>query len=79
MDQLHITREVVSSVKKTSLQLQSSLLATEESLETKKENLNVVKTTYPLDIQAIIDLQIEIESLEDGIKRMNILKEELGL
>lgn len=59
--------------------MQSDLLASESALDTKKEELNEAKTTYPLNVQKIIDLQLEIEQLEDGIKRAQALKEELGL
>lgn len=72
-------KEVSCAVKKASLQLQSDLLASESALEDKKEQLNDAKTTYPLDVQKIIDIQLEIEQLEDGIKRAEALKEELGL
>jgi hypothetical protein len=32
-----------------------------------------------LNTKAIIDTQLDIESLEEGIKRLNALKEKLGL
>jgi hypothetical protein len=37
-----------------------------------------LKTNYPLDIQAIIDTQVEIENYSDAITRMNELAEEFG-
>jgi len=37
-----------------------------------------LKTEYPLDVQAIIDKQVEIENLEDALERMDILSEEFG-
>jgi hypothetical protein len=40
--------------------------------------LNDLKTDYPLDVQAIIDKQIEIENYKDAIERMNKLAEEFG-
>jgi hypothetical protein len=40
--------------------------------------LNDLKTDYPLNVQAIIDKQIEIENYSDAITRMNELGEELG-
>ena len=33
---------------------------------------------YPLDVQAIIDKQIEIENYSDAINRMDKLAKELG-
>jgi hypothetical protein len=41
--------------------------------------LEDAKTEYPLDVQKIVNIQLDIESLEDGLKRMEKLQEELGL
>lgn len=59
------------------LQLQSDILATERSLEAKKQSLFKEKSRYPLDSQSIINLQIEIEGLEDGLNRLKVLSKEL--
>lgn len=72
-------KEVLLAVKKESLQLQATLLASESAMEDTKARLEDLKTSYPLDIQKIIDTQLELESQLDGIKRAKALKEELGL
>lgn len=72
-------KEVLSAVKRASLQLQADILSTEEALEDKKSKLEELETTYPLNTKAIIDTQLDIESLQEGIKRLNALKEKLGL
>ena len=72
-------KEVISAVKKAALQLQADLLSTEESLEESKAKLEELETTYPLDTVNIIKIQCDIESLEDGIKRLKELKIKLGL
>lgn len=66
-------------VRKASLQLQADLLASESALEDKKNELAEVKTTYPLNVQDVINIQLDIEALEDGIKRTKCLQKELGL
>lgn len=61
------------------LQLSADLLATQCALEDKKSEYEDSKTEYPLDFKKIINLEIEVENLEDGLKRLKLLKEELGL
>ena len=72
-------KDVLSAVKRAALQLQADILSTEEALEDNKSKLEELETTYPLNTKAIIDTQIDIESLQEGIKRLNTLKEKLGL
>ena len=72
-------KDVLSAVKRAALQLQADILSTEEALEDKRSKLEELETTYPLNTKAIIDTQIDIESLQEGIKRLNALKEKLGL
>lgn len=60
------------------LKFQSDLLATRRELAATKAKLEDLKTSYPLDIEAIIEAQLEQEALEDGIERMGALQEELG-
>ena len=38
--------------------------------------LDVAKTSYPLDTQSIVDAQIDVEMYEDGLERLEKLKEE---
>ena len=70
--------QVVYAVESTSLELQSSLLATKKSLEEAKNSLKELKCTYPLDIQAIVDKELEIRDYEDGIKIVESLQKEFG-
>lgn len=60
-------------------QLSADISETGFAIADKKEELDRAKTTSPIDTQAIIDLQVEIESLEDGLKRLEVLRKELGL
>lgn len=59
------------------LQLQSDILATQKSLVSKKKSLQDEKANYPFKAQKVIDLQIEVEGLEDGLKRLQLLEKEL--
>lgn len=59
------------------LQLQADLLATKQSLATKKIELEELKNAFPLNVQAVINKKIEIEGLEDGISRIEELESEL--
>jgi hypothetical protein len=47
-------------------------------LATKKAELEEAKTSYPIDTQAIINLQIEVEAYQDGLDRLMELKKELN-
>lgn len=70
--------QVEYAVESTSLELQSSLLATRKSLEEAKKALSDLKCSYPLDIQAIVDKSLEIRDYEDGIKIVEALQKEFG-
>ena len=41
--------------------------------------LEVVKSTYPLDVDAYIEAKQDVESCKAGLKDLEELKEELGL
>ena len=71
-------KEVQYAVDEAKLQLQSDILATEKSLAVKKAEYEDAKQTVPLDSTKIVNLQIEVESLEDGLKRLNNLKKEFA-
>ena len=73
-----VEKEVQFMVEETKLQLQSDILATKRDLEKAKANLASLKNDYPLNPQAIIEVQLNVESLEDGLKRLDILSNELG-
>ena len=72
-------KEVSRAVENAKLQLQSDILATQSALEDKKQELEDAKSTYPLNAVAIVNLQTEVEGLEDGLKKLKALKDELGL
>lgn len=72
-------KEVLRAVENAKLQLQSDILATQSALEDKKQELEDVKSEYPLRAINIINLEVEVESLEDGLRRLKGLKDELGL
>lgn len=72
-------KEVSRAVENAKLQLQSDILATQSALEDKKQELEDAKTTYPLNAVAIVNLQTEVESLEDGLSKLRVLQVELGL
>ena len=72
-------KEVSRAVENAKLQLQSDILATQSALEDKKQELDDAKTTYPLNAITIVNLMTEIEGLEDGLKKLKALQEELGL
>ena len=65
-------------VEDAKLQFEKDLLETRKELSESQLELDSLKTQYPLDVQAIIDKQVEIENLNDAITRMNKLKDEFG-
>lgn len=71
--------EVQLALKDAKLELSEKELANEKVLLKKKEERKVIMTTYPLDVEAAFKLDNEIESLEEGNKRIAQYKEELGL
>ena len=71
-------KEVEFMVEDQKLQFQSDLLATKRDLATAKAKVEDLKTDYPLDLGAIIEAQLEVEALEDGLSRMEKLQEEFG-
>lgn len=72
-------KEVSRAVENAKLQLQSDILATQSALEDKKQELDDAKSTYPLRSIDIVNLMTEVEGLEDGLKKLKALQEELGL
>ena len=71
-------QEVSYMVDEAKLQFDADVLNTKRALATKKAELDEAKTSYPIDTLKIINLQIEVESLEDGLKRLEILKKEFN-
>ena len=72
------SKEVEFMVEDAKLQFQKDLLETKKALSASQMELNDLITDYPLDVQAIIDKQIEIENYSDAINRMDKLAKELG-
>lgn len=71
-------REVNRAVENAKLQLAADISATKYALADKKDELEVAMTTSPLNTKTIIDLQVEVENLEDGLSRLEKLKKEYG-
>jgi hypothetical protein len=53
------------------------VLATKKSIASVERDLLNWKSSFPLDAQRIIDIQVQLESLQDGLKRLQALQEEL--
>lgn len=64
-------------VEEAKQQLESDILATKRLLATKNQELLKAKSAQPFNAQRIIDVQIHIEGLEDGLSRLLDLMEEL--
>lgn len=72
-------REVQSAVEKTKLQLASDILATKSAIADVEEEIEVIKTTYPLDTQQYVNKVSELTGLKEGLKQITNLQKELGL
>ena len=57
--------------------LEADILATKRAMAARRSDLSRAKATYPLDAHRVLEFQVDIESMEDGLKRLNALKEEL--
>ena len=72
-------REVQSAVEKTKLQLASDILATKSAIADVEEEIEVIKTTYPLNTQQYVNKVSELTGLKEGLKQITNLQKELGL
>ncbi len=70
-------QEVEFRVEEMEQSLQADILATKRALAARKSDLARAKSSYPLNADKIIEFQIDIEGMEDGLKRLNALREEL--
>ena len=70
-------QQVEFQVEEALQQLQADVLATKRSLASSKQVLLAAKSARPFDSQAVINAQLQIEGLEDGLRRLNGLLEEL--
>lgn len=59
------------------LQLQSDILATQQSLAEANRALDNAKSCYPFSSKAILEAEIKVEGLEDGLARLDRYKAEL--
>lgn len=64
-------------VKEAELTLQSDILATQKSLGKAKQRLTEAKEAYPLNTPEIQSAKSSVEGLEEGLKFLEALKEEL--
>ena len=71
-------KEIDFAVEETSLNLQQDIVATKRELEKAKMRLEVVKSTYPLDVDAYIEAKNDVLSCETGLTDLEQLKKELG-
>ena len=72
-------QQIEFAIEKARLNLSSDILATKEALSGAKAKLEELKTTYPLDVNAIMEATSAVEGYEEGLFRLETLKEELGL
>jgi hypothetical protein len=70
-------QEIVFQVRKAKAKLEADILATEERLAARQEELARQKANYPLDPHAVVTLTDEVEALQRGIKKLTELKDEL--
>lgn len=53
------------------------MLATKKSIASVERDLLNSKSTFPLDAQLIVSLQVKLEGLVDGLTRLQALQTEL--
>lgn len=63
-------------VQKDSLKLQSDILATEESITNQKIVIEELKNSKTFSPRDIINAKVELENLEDGLRRLKELQQE---
>ena len=71
------TQEIQFQVEEVHQQLQSDILATKRELAKANRELFKAKSSYPFNAQKVIDAQMNIESFENGLQRLEALVEEL--
>lgn len=72
------SQDVLFMVEDARLQFEKDLLETKKELAVTQSVLDELMVTYPLDVQAIIDKQIEVENYLDAIRRMEELRNSFG-
>ena len=71
-------KDVQFAVEQTKLELQSSILATSQSIANSEAQLAEIKTTYPLDIDNYVKVNNELIGYKEGLKMLENLQKELG-
>lgn len=72
-------QDVQFAVEDAKQQLNSDILATKRAIFEKEKAIAEIKTTYPLDVKAYVEISAELDGLEDGLKRIKALQKELNL
>jgi multidrug efflux pump subunit AcrA (membrane-fusion protein) len=70
-------QELQFKVEESEQQLAADILATKRSLAKANKELLQAKSAYPFDSKKIINAQLEVEGLEDGLSRLVNLQQEL--
>lgn len=70
--------EIQSAVEEANLQWLADKSETNKQLKAKQREYEIAKTTFPLNCKKIINLKNDIQGLENGLKDLDILGEELG-
>lgn len=70
-------QELEFKVEEAKQQLAQDQLATKKELARVKRELNIAKSSFPLESAKIIELQNEIEAYEKGLSRLEELEKEL--
>lgn len=70
-------KEIECKVESAKLQLQSDILATNQSKFKAEAELEAAKHTYPLDTPKIIKCQAEVEAYAEGLTKLEALMTEL--
>ena len=65
------------AVAQAKLQMDADILATEQALNTAKQELDDAKSAQPLSVQAVLDAQANVKDYEQGLKAIKALKKEL--
>jgi hypothetical protein len=70
-------QELQFRVEEAQHQLAADVLATKKSIASVERDLLNSKSTFPLDAQSIVSLQVKLEGLVDGLTRLQALQAEL--
>lgn len=71
------SEEAAYKAEQADLQLQADLSATKQSLVEAKRSLTNSKKASPFNATEVIQAQIKVEQLEEGLKRLEELRTEL--